>query len=265
MQARRALELDLRNALAQGEFELYYQPLVDMSTQHVSGFEALIRWRHPQRAWSRRSTSFRSPKRPVSSFRSASGCCGRPAGKPPAGPAMSGGRQPLAGPVQEREPRGDGGDRALAAGLAPAASSWRSPSPFCSRTSRRRSPCCTIARPRCPDLDGRFRHGLFLAGLSAQFPFDKIKIDRSFIQDMSDEGESLHRSRRRRHRHAASASRPPPRAWRRPRSSSGGRWRDAPKSRATISVRPGPQPRSKASSRTPASQAEGHRLTRTDG
>ena len=49
MQARRRLEIDLRNAIANREFELFYQPLVDMQTEHVTGFEALIRWQHPER------------------------------------------------------------------------------------------------------------------------------------------------------------------------------------------------------------------------
>ena len=49
LRTRRALELDLRNALAASEFELYYQPLVVLETGVISGFEALLRWRHPQR------------------------------------------------------------------------------------------------------------------------------------------------------------------------------------------------------------------------
>jgi diguanylate cyclase (GGDEF)-like protein len=49
MQTRRALELDLRQALASGQFELLYQPLVDVQTKSVRGFEALIRWHHPER------------------------------------------------------------------------------------------------------------------------------------------------------------------------------------------------------------------------
>ena len=49
MQARRSLELDLRKALLAGEFELYYQPLIDLKSNKVSGFEALVRWNHPER------------------------------------------------------------------------------------------------------------------------------------------------------------------------------------------------------------------------
>jgi len=49
MHARRNLERDMRYALANGEFELYYQPFVNVGTGAVSGFEALLRWHHPQR------------------------------------------------------------------------------------------------------------------------------------------------------------------------------------------------------------------------
>jgi diguanylate cyclase (GGDEF)-like protein/PAS domain S-box-containing protein len=49
MQARRTLEVDLRKALTDGEFELFYQPLVNLRTRAVGGFEALLRWKHPLR------------------------------------------------------------------------------------------------------------------------------------------------------------------------------------------------------------------------
>jgi diguanylate cyclase (GGDEF)-like protein len=48
MQKRRALELDLRKALLNGEFELYYQPLVNLAKNEICGFEALLRWNHPE-------------------------------------------------------------------------------------------------------------------------------------------------------------------------------------------------------------------------
>ncbi len=49
VRARRMLEDDLRRALALGQFEVFYQPLVDAGTQRLTAFEALLRWHHPQR------------------------------------------------------------------------------------------------------------------------------------------------------------------------------------------------------------------------
>ncbi len=46
---KRKLEADLKLALARGEFELHYQPLVDLTTGDVTTFEALVRWRSPTR------------------------------------------------------------------------------------------------------------------------------------------------------------------------------------------------------------------------
>jgi diguanylate cyclase (GGDEF)-like protein/PAS domain S-box-containing protein len=49
MKARRALEFDLRQAIMCGEFELHYQPLVNIRDCRIAGCEALMRWRHPKR------------------------------------------------------------------------------------------------------------------------------------------------------------------------------------------------------------------------
>lgn len=46
---RHALALDLRKALAADQFELYYQPLINLQDNRVGGFEALLRWHHPER------------------------------------------------------------------------------------------------------------------------------------------------------------------------------------------------------------------------
>ncbi|MGL9616460.1 EAL domain-containing protein [Bradyrhizobium sp. U531] len=48
-QARRLLEMDLRAALQRSEFEAYYQPIRDVVSGRVVAFEALLRWNHPQR------------------------------------------------------------------------------------------------------------------------------------------------------------------------------------------------------------------------
>jgi diguanylate cyclase (GGDEF)-like protein len=49
LQARRRLEVDIRKALREEEFEVYYQPLLDARTRAVRSFEALVRWRYPYR------------------------------------------------------------------------------------------------------------------------------------------------------------------------------------------------------------------------
>jgi diguanylate cyclase (GGDEF)-like protein len=49
MQTRRIMEQDLRKALPAGEFVLHYQPVVNLASKEISGFEALIRWNHPSK------------------------------------------------------------------------------------------------------------------------------------------------------------------------------------------------------------------------
>ncbi len=48
-QERMDLELDLRNAVARGEFILHYQPILELPTGRIVEMEALVRWKHPQR------------------------------------------------------------------------------------------------------------------------------------------------------------------------------------------------------------------------
>ncbi len=49
MLGRLKLETDLQRALPQHELVTYYQPIVDLKTEKISGFEALLRWKHPER------------------------------------------------------------------------------------------------------------------------------------------------------------------------------------------------------------------------
>ena len=48
---RRKIISDLRDAMALGQFELHYQMQIDVSTKSVTGYEALLRWRHPERGY----------------------------------------------------------------------------------------------------------------------------------------------------------------------------------------------------------------------
>jgi diguanylate cyclase (GGDEF)-like protein/PAS domain S-box-containing protein len=47
--ARREIEVDLRRAITHNEFELFYQPIIDLEAGRPNGYEALIRWQHPTR------------------------------------------------------------------------------------------------------------------------------------------------------------------------------------------------------------------------
>jgi diguanylate cyclase (GGDEF)-like protein len=49
VQSRRSMERDMRTAMVQGAFNLFYQPLVNLKTGKVTAFEALMRWQHPER------------------------------------------------------------------------------------------------------------------------------------------------------------------------------------------------------------------------
>ncbi|MDC7786841.1 EAL domain-containing protein [Rhodoplanes sp. TEM] len=48
LKARRALEVSMRAAYARDEFEVHYQPWIDLASNRIEGFEALLRWTHPE-------------------------------------------------------------------------------------------------------------------------------------------------------------------------------------------------------------------------
>ena len=50
-EARARLEIDLREAIKNGDLQLFYQPVVHLPTERISGFEALLRWHHRDKGW----------------------------------------------------------------------------------------------------------------------------------------------------------------------------------------------------------------------
>jgi diguanylate cyclase (GGDEF)-like protein len=193
MQVRRSLEDDLRKALSGSQFELHYQPVVNLAKNDVSGFEALIRWRHPEKGLVSPGTFI--PLAEEIGFIVALGewaireACAA-ASKWPAGLRVA----VNLSPVQFRSPGlvhvvvG-----ALAAsGLAPD----RLELEITENTLLQDSEATLSTLYQLRGLGVRIAMDDFGTGYSSlsylqSFPFDKIKIDRSFVKDIADGVGSL--------------------------------------------------------------------------
>jgi predicted signal transduction protein with EAL and GGDEF domain len=186
LQARRLLELDLRKALAAGELELHYQPLVDLRTGAVSALEALLRWRHPARGLVPPGEFVPLAEEiglivPVGEWvlrRACADAAGWPGGVRVAvnlSAAQFRGRELVAAVV----------GALAAAGLAPARLELE-----ITETVLLRDGEATLAMLRELRASGvrvamdDFGTGYSSLGYLRSFPFDKIKIDRCFVRDL---------------------------------------------------------------------------------
>jgi len=193
MQERRALEMGLREALERQEFEIFYQPLLNLKSGHVSGFEALLRWRHHARG-------LVSPADFIPLAEEI-------------GLIVPIGRWVLQRACQDamKWP----GDVKLAVNLSPVqfksgtlvldviSALARSGLPAhrleleITESALLESTEATIATlDRLRELGARISMDDFGTGYSSlgylrSFPFDKIKIDQSFIRELSEEPESI--------------------------------------------------------------------------
>ncbi len=144
----RSLDADMRAALAADAMELHYQPLVDMRSGRVAGFEALLRWNRPGEGWVSPARSSPSPRRPASSSISGAGRSAGPAPTRSHGPAC-GSRSTsrpstcACRPSTRRSPR-------YSARPAWSRAGWRSRSPSrcCSTMATRSWPTSTGCAPR---------------------------------------------------------------------------------------------------------------------
>jgi predicted signal transduction protein with EAL and GGDEF domain len=193
MQARRHLEIELRKAVAAEDFALFYQPVIDLKTREPTTFEALVRWRHPARGlllpvdfipiaeetgiiiplgdWILRQACMEAAKWP-NDIRIAVNLS----------------------PVQFRS-KGivkTTMDALAASGLAPTRLELE-----ITETVLLQDCDSTLATLRqLRDKGIRIAMDDFGTGYSSlsylrKFPFDKIKIDQSFIRDVSDHGDCL--------------------------------------------------------------------------
>jgi diguanylate cyclase (GGDEF)-like protein/PAS domain S-box-containing protein len=190
--ARRSIEADLRRAMAEGGFELHYQPVVDLSTNEVTGCEALLRWRHAERGMI-------SPAEfiPVAEHTGLiielgewvlhTACAEAATWPDPTRLAVN------VSPVQFRT-----GTLALKVASALAASGLpadRLEIEITEAVLIRDDDAALAVLHQLRDLGVHIALDDFGTGYSSlsylqRFPFDKIKIDRSFIRDITESGGS---------------------------------------------------------------------------
>jgi diguanylate cyclase (GGDEF)-like protein len=193
MQTRRTLELDLRAAVVNGEFELFYQPLVDTRTERVRGLEALIRWRHPRQGLVPPLEFIPLAEEtglivPIGEWALHQAC--REAATWPDDVSVAVNLSPIQFKSKNLVPMVI---TALArAGLSP----HRLELEITESVLMNESETTLAMLHQLRDLGVRISMDDFGTGYSSlgylrKFPFDKIKIDRSFIRDMSDREDSL--------------------------------------------------------------------------
>ncbi|WP_052389721.1 putative bifunctional diguanylate cyclase/phosphodiesterase [Belnapia moabensis] len=186
MLARRSLEMGLRRAVAMEEFELHYQAIVDLASGVVSGFEALVRWRHPERGMVQPNDFIHLAEEiglivPLGAWVLQRACADAASWAFPLKVAVN------LSPVQL------GGSGPLSAVSAALAISGLDPSRLeleITETAMLTDTASTLVKLKeLKELGISIAMDDFGTGYSSlsylrQFPFDRVKIDRSFVQGL---------------------------------------------------------------------------------
>jgi len=193
LQERRLLELDLRRAVANGEFEIYYQPQVDAQTESITGCEALLRWNHPTRGMVSPAEFIPVAEEtglivPLGAWVLQQACRDASTWPKHVGVAVN---------LSSAQFKGHGLAQTVvaaldASGLSPLRLELEITETVLLADSE--STIATLNHLRA--LGVRIAMDDFGAGYSSlsylrSFPFDKIKIDRSFIKDLDEKSDCL--------------------------------------------------------------------------
>jgi len=191
LQARRSLEIDLRNAVANGEFELMYQPQVDAVTEEITGCEALLRWKSPTRGMVSPAEFIPLAEEiglivPIGEWVLKQACCEAVTWPKPVRVAVN------LSPAQfkSRSVMQSVINALAVSGLA--ASRLELEITESVLLNDNEATLATLHQLRSFGIKismDDFGTGYSSLSYLRSFPFDKIKIDRSFIKDISDKGD----------------------------------------------------------------------------
>ena len=185
-QSRRKIEIDLRDAIQNDVLRPYYQPLIDLSSGRITGFEALVRWPHPERGMISPAEFIPVAEETGLINRAGRpGCCAGLHGRGALARRRPGRGQPVAAAVSRRQSavRGAGCTQAIRpAGQAARARDHRNAA--AEKSSQVLATLHAAARPWRAHLDGRFRHRLFEPELSAKLSLRQDQ-DRPVVRSRS--------------------------------------------------------------------------------
>ncbi len=194
MQARCKLQFDLRTALSNGEFELHYQPIVNLQRDEICGLEALLRWQHPERG--RVSPAVFIPVAeetglilPIGEWALRQACIDAAAWPEHIKVAVN------LSPAQFRSPSLV--QMVFAALAASGLSAGRLELEITESVLLHDNAATLATLHQLRSLGVRIAMDDFGTGYSSlgylrSFPFDKIKIDRCFVSDLSDSSAGSH-------------------------------------------------------------------------
>ena len=192
-QARRLLELDLRAALRNNEFELYYQPIFQLESEQIIGLEALVRWNHPHRGMIQPNDFIPLAEEtglivPLGNWVLQRACADAATWSRPVRVAVN------LSPIQFKQ------KGLVDAVLSALANSGLTPDQL--ELEITEAVLLTDSEATLATLHSLRNHGVrismddFGTGYSSlsylrSFPFDKIKIDRTFINELSNRNDSM--------------------------------------------------------------------------